>query len=105
MTTAVEIQAEVAAEVGTGDATRDAQLAAAAVLACFDYAPGAPVPLLREASIRCAGWLRDAHPGHASVSLDGDSVEYRPAHGSALRNSGAQALLSTYRARRARGGF
>ena len=105
MTTAVELEDAVSATVGTGDATRDLQIARAAIMSAYDYAPSAPVAILREAAIRTAGWLRDVSPGFSSATLDGDSAEYRQAHGSALRSSGAQALLSLYRVRRARGGF
>ena len=41
----------------------------------------------------------------SSIALDGDSTEFRPAAASALRGSGAQAMLSTWRVRRAVGGF
>ena len=105
MTTAAELETAVTASVSSGDAVRDAQIAKAAILQAFHYAPATPANVLEEACIRTAGWLRDVDPGFASVSLDGDNVEYRPAHGSALRNSGAQALLSPWRVRRARGGF
>ena len=105
MTTAAELETAVTASVASGDAVRDSQIARAAILMAFSYAPGSPADVLEEASIRTAGWLRDVDPGFSSVSLDGDNVEFRPAHGSALRNSGAQALLSPWRQRRARGGF
>lgn len=99
------LKAKVAATVGTGDDTRDGELAELAVDQALAYAPEAPASAVREAAIRTAGWLRDVAPGLASTSIDGDSVEYRPAHGSALRGSGGMALLTTYRRRRARGGF
>ena len=105
MTTAVELQTRVAAVTASGDPARDVELAEVAVLACYDYAPAAPAVTLREAAIRMAGWLRDVEPGHEAVTLDGDQVQSRPSHGSALRNSGAMALLSPHRRRRAPGGF
>ena len=105
MTTATELQDRVAAVTATGDPVRDGELAEAAVIACYSYAPLAPAVTLREAAIRMAGWLRDVSPGHEAVTLAGDAAQYRPAHGSALRNSGAMALLSVHRRRRAPGGF
>ena len=105
MTTAAELETAVTASVASGDAVRDARVAKAAILQAFHYSPAAPADVLLEAAIRTAGWLRDVDPAFASVSLDGDNVEYRQPNGSALRNSGAQALLSPWRVRRARGGF
>lgn len=97
--------AVVTARVASGDATRDTELATVAAALVDRYAPDAPVSVANEAAVRCAGWLRDSEPAFESVSLDGDSVSYRPPHGSPLRASGAQAMLSPYRVRRARAGF
>ena len=99
------IAVRVAAVTASGDDERDRELAELAVEACNAYAPAAPVSAVREAAVRMAGWLRDVSPGHEAVTLDGDAVQHRMSHGSALRNSGAQALLSVYRVRRAPGGF
>ena len=77
------------------------QLARSAIDICHHYASASPYRILIEASIRTAGWMRDADPGVASRSVtDGTDVEPRPALSGALRGSGAQALLSPYRVRR-----
>jgi len=60
--------------------------AASAVV--LDYAPHAPDAVHNAAAIRLSGWLYDAEPSDPRV-------------GSALRVSGAQALLSHFREHRA----
>ena len=66
------------------------------------YAPAAPQPVKNEAVIRTAGWLRD-QPSVALRSEDVGplSVSYATTHVSALRHSGAMALLSPFKVRRA----
>ena len=65
-----------------------------------DYAD-APDPVSDEAVIRCAGWLYGRTPGVSEVEI-GDYRERFPAGQlSALRHSGAMALLSSYKRRRA----
>ncbi len=67
------------------------------------YAPGAPQPVKNEAVIRCIGWLVE-QPG-ASIRSEqvGDvRTEYAPTSLSALRHSGAMALLTAWKVRRAR---
>ena len=77
------------------------QLARTAIDICANYASAAPYRILIEASIRTAGWMRDADPGVASRSVtDGTDTEPRPALSGALRGSGAQAQLAPYRIRR-----
>ena len=77
------------------------QIARASLDICNNYAGSAPYRILVEASIRCAGWLRDSDPGIAERSVvDGTDVAPRPALTGALRGSGAQAILSPYRVRR-----
>ena len=73
------------------------------------YAPGAPDKVKCEAVIRTAGYLH-AYDGTAAVlqqfqvsgaSGSGVDLKFRSACGSALRCSGAAALLSPWRVRRA----
>ena len=97
--------ATVTARVGSGDSTRDTELATAAAALVDRYAPDAPATVANEAAVRTAGWLRDSEPAFDAVSIDGDNVNYRPPNASPLRASGAAALLSPYRVRRARAGF
>ncbi|MDE0052600.1 MAG: hypothetical protein OXO52_22690 [Rhodospirillales bacterium] len=66
------------------------------------YAPNAPQPVKNEATIRCAGWLHE-QPG-ASIRSErvGDiDTAYATGSLSALRHSGAMALLSPWKVRRA----
>ena len=80
-------------------AERLLQVAARAVL---DYAPEAPVALLNEAAIRFGGYLAQSDFGAVrSESLGPASVEYNLNHAAAFRNSGAAALLTNYKRRRA----
>ena len=69
------------------------------------YAPTAPQPAKNEAVIRCAGALAQSdYGGIASESIGDRKVDYtmQPAGGwSPFRRSGAMALLSPWRARRA----
>lgn len=66
------------------------------------YAPKAPEAVQNEAVIRTAGWLSEQPPaGVRSESLGDETYEYAPAMVSALRHSGAMALLSPWRVRRA----
>ncbi|MYA29071.1 MAG: hypothetical protein F4093_09675 [Gammaproteobacteria bacterium] len=66
------------------------------------YAPTAPVEILNEAAIRAAGYLaqQQAHPLR-SLSVFNMSFDYSPSMVSALRHSGAMALLSPFKIRRA----
>ena len=66
------------------------------------YAPEAPEAVQNEAAIRTAGWLLE-HPSAAVRSeTTGDiRTSYDPSMTSALRHSGAMALLSPYKVRRA----
>ena len=67
------------------------------------YAPEAPEAVANEAAIRCAGWLEEAphgpvrseRTGEIATGFDGARAQ------SALRGSGAMALLSPWKVRRA----
>ena len=83
----------------------------AAMLSCFCYAPTAPEEVLLEASARLAGWLLGVRPHTKStVSLDpsGTRLDLEFTNSQAtpngLRASGASALLSPFKVRRAIGG-
>ena len=69
-----------------------------------EYSPGAPQPIRDEAVIRCSGWLYESTPGLADSKLSAGPVEvvktFSPGL-SALRHSGAMALLSPWKIRRA----
>ena len=66
------------------------------------YASEAPDAVANEAVIRTAGWLLEQPPGVMSQSVGGGfDIQYRGGT-SPLRNSGAMALLSPFKKRRAR---
>lgn len=79
------------------------RLHAAALGLVNAYAPGAPDTIKTEAVIRTAAYMHADQPGARTMrrlEVPGVTIEPR-APGSALRLSGAAALLSTYRQRRA----
>ena len=66
------------------------------------YAPGAPAAIQNEAAIRAAGYLAEMPAaGVRSEAVADVSTSYAASHVSALRHSGAMALLSPYKVRRA----
>lgn len=89
------------AEIGATD-ERVGQLGATAAALVERHAPAAPQPIKNEAVIRCAGWLCQQPAGSVRSERVGDlSTGYSPAMLSALRHSGAAALLAPWRVRRA----
>ena len=83
------------------------EIAGAAVMFCCDVAPGAPEAILREASIRLAGWLFGNRPhvvGHEFTDPSGSTTKLRfnnsAATANGFRSSGASALVSRYIRRR-----
>ena len=82
-----------------------------AMITALEYAPAAPLEVLRESTVRIAGWLAGV-PAHVTMkdvkSPDGTNLQHDfAAQGSAnaLRKSGAAPLLAPYRALRAFEGF
>ena len=66
------------------------------------YAPGAPQALRDEAVVRFAGYMAQSDFGAiAKEDIGPRSVEYVTNHAAMFRNSGAAALLSRWRVRRA----
>ena len=66
------------------------------------YAPGAPQALKDEAVIRFAGYLAQSDfGGIVKEGIGPKEVEYTVNHAAMFRNSGAAALLSRWRVRRA----
>ena len=93
--------AELAAVIGV-DATRAGHLLAAAWELVERYAPAAPTALHREAVIRTAGWLAEQPSAAIRSESAGDiSTSFAPSNMSALRHSGAMALLTSWKIRRA----
>ena len=65
-------------------------------------APAAPQVIRNEAVIRAAGYLRQSdYGGIRSEEIGPRRVEYSMNHGMAFRHSGAKALLSPWKVRRA----
>ena len=92
---------ELAEALNTNQALA-ARLHGVAVALVERYAPKAPEAVQNEAVIRTAGWL-DEQPrgGVRSETIGDETFEYAPAMVSALRHSGAMALLSPWKVRRA----
>ena len=86
------------------DGAPTARLGPVAAALVEEYSPGAPQPIRDEAVIRTAGWLYESTPGLADSKLSAGPVEvsktFSPGF-SALRHSGAMALLSRWKVRRA----
>ena len=77
-------------------------IGAAASAMVEQYAPGAPQPLKNEAIIRYTGYLSQAGFGAIATEDIGPlKIEHVTNHAAAFRNSGAAALLSRWRVRRA----
>ena len=83
------------------------EIAGAAVIFCNQVAPDAPEAILREASIRLAGWLYGNRPHvseHEHTDPSGTTIKLRfnnsAATATGWRASGASALLSRYVVRR-----
>ena len=90
---------QLAADLRIGDGITEPTGAVAVVLAridataramVVDFAPNAPTAIQNEAFVRLAGWLYDADPSGST-----------PGGPSALRASGAAAILSPFKIRRA----
>ena len=95
--TAEQLAAETTAELGRAE--RVLPVAARMVL---DYAPNAPTELLNEAVVRFGGYLLGSGYGEVRTETLGPmSVEHVVNHAAAFRNSGAAALLTRYKVRRA----
>ena len=77
-------------------------IGAAASALVEDYAPDAPQAVRDEALIRCAGYLAGSDfGGIASESIGPQSYTWTVNHADMFRRSGAAALLSSWRVRRA----
>lgn len=82
------------------DDARVQALGAAAAALVENYAPSAPEAVRCEAVIRTAGYLYEQPSGAVRSNREGEvQTDYAPTHLSALRHSGAMALLSPWRIR------
>ena len=93
--------AELAAEAGI-DTDRAARILRVASQTVTDYAPLAPTVMLNEAVYRYGGYLGQSDYGETRTETLGPlSIEHVVNHAAAFRNSGAAALLTRYKVRRA----
>ena len=84
------------------EAERANRVLATASRMVADYAPQAPIELRYEAILRFSGYLAEADYGAIqSETMGPQSNTYTVNHASMFRNSGAAALLTRYRVRRA----
>ena len=100
---AVTITAAELAGILKTDAATATRLLAVATELVQDYAPDAPESLQTEAAIRCAGWINQASGyGYIREGSTGDlTVAYSTSQKNALYHSGAAALLTRSKQRRA----
>ena len=92
---------ELAAAVGV-DATRAGHLLAAAWALVHRYAPLAPASILREATIRAAGYLSEQpSAANRSESVGVISTSFATSNMAVLRHSGSMAILTAWKIRRA----
>ena len=99
---AVTITAEQLATALRQPADVAARLLPVAAEQVEDYAPDAPEATQNEAVIRCAGYLaQQPSDARRSTTVGGISSSWAVTHTSALRHSGAMALLSPFTVRRA----
>ena len=100
---AVITAAELATAIGS-DAAIATRLLAVTEALVERYAPDAPEAIKNEAIIRSAGWLHESKPSNIRRKQIGEvSIERVPsmAAGNPLRASGALAILTGYKRRRA----
>ena len=93
--------AQLQAALGIDDAVSSRLLGVASVLV-NRYAPGAPVQVQNESTIRTAGYLNSMPKASVRSESEGEvTTDYAVTHLSALRHSGGMALLSPWKIRRA----
>ena len=95
--TAAELAAEARAEVARAE-----RVLPVVVAMVEEYAPRAPAVAKHEACIRFGGYLLTARPSNVTSRSAGPlSAGYQVNHAAAFRNSGAAALLTRWKRRRA----
>ena len=88
--------------IGVDDDPTAQRLGSTAAALVERYAPGAPQAIRNEAVIRAAGWLCQQPAAAVRSESEGEiRTGYAPAMHAALRHSGAMALLSPWKIRRA----
>ena len=98
----VTVTAQQLADESGAAIARATRVLPVATQAVTDYAPDAPEPLQNEAVLRFGGYLLGSGYGEVrSKSIGPLSVEHVVNHAAAFRNSGAAALLTRHKVRRA----
>ena len=97
------METQIALGLTTDETARHYPVATALV---EEYARGStiPVEIVNEATVRLTGFLAStatSHGGIRSQKVDDLEVSYFSNHKAALRNSGAETLLSRFKQRRA----
>lgn len=93
---------QLAADVPISDLDRAGRVLAVATAIVVEYAPHAPAALLNEAVIRLSGYLTQSdYGGIREEKMGPREVAYQMNHAMMFRNSGAQALLTRWKRRRA----
>lgn len=98
----VTLTADVLAEALGVDRQRADRLLPVGVALVENYTTDAPEAVMNEACIRACGWLAEQPAAAIRSETTGDlTTAYAATHVSALRHSGAMALLSGFLIRRA----
>ena len=93
--------AQLAEAIGTDSATATRLLPVGTELV-NRYAPSTPDAIANESCVRVCGWLAEQPSAAITSEAEGDiRTSYAPTMQSALRHSGAMALLTHWRIRRA----
>ena len=99
---AVTITAQELADETAAGLDRAERILAVATAEVLGYAPHAPDAVANEAVIRLSGYLAQSDYGTIREETIGPrSVSYQMNHSAIFRNSGAQALLTRWKRRRA----
>ena len=99
---AVTLTGQQLADETAAGLDRAERILAVASAIVLEYAPHAPDALQNEAVIRLGGYLAQSDYGTVrEESIGPKSVSYQMNHAMMFRNSGAQALLTRWKRRRA----
>ena len=102
VTTTVTLTAQQIADETTATLERAERVLPVAVEAINRYAPQAPTAIKNEATMRLCGYILGSDYGVVTTEAIGPrSVTYPLDHAAFFRRSGAKALLSPYKVRRA----
>ena len=101
---AITVTAAVIATELDIDLTRATRLLSVASALVNDYCPEAPEPIANESVLMAAGWLWGNGASRGSIRSEGAGplrITYATHEKNALKHSGAEAMLSPFKVRRA----